>query len=121
VLTSTEDRLTCLRAPRIIVCDLPEEHEKLIIDFSSMFLPLLSCFKAQLTMLFVNRYTMSPPSEGWIVKTRSSDYIIYSIEAEFIQRVVAQYGIGEDKIQVSTHFSHESECNRCWPDICQGP
>jgi len=120
VSISADDMLTCLQASRILVCYLPEKYEKLKTDFSSTLLYLLSCSKAHFTMLFVNRYTMSPPSEGWIVKTRSSDYIIYSIEAEFIQRVVAQYGIGEDKIQVSTHFSHESECNRCWPDICQG-
>jgi len=92
VSISADDMLTCLQASRILVCYLPEKYEKLKIDFSSTLLYLLSCSKAHFTMLFVNRYTMSPPSEGWIVKTRSSDYIIYSVEAEFIQRVVAQYG-----------------------------
>jgi len=46
VSTSIDDVLTFLRAPRILVCDLPEKYEKLKIDFSSTLLSLLSCLKA---------------------------------------------------------------------------
>ena len=45
VSISTDDMLTCLQAPRILVCDLPERYEKLKIDFSSTLLSLLSYLK----------------------------------------------------------------------------
>jgi len=45
VSISTDDMLTCLQAPRILVCDLPEKYEKLQIDFSSTLLCLLSYLK----------------------------------------------------------------------------
>jgi len=45
VSISTDDMLTCLQAPRILVCDLHEKYEKLKIDFSSTLLFLLSYLK----------------------------------------------------------------------------
>ncbi|KAJ3509809.1 hypothetical protein NLJ89_g5022 [Agrocybe chaxingu] len=57
---------------RIHVCDVPEKYEKLKEDYSNA----------------ENIYVMR---DGHAV-ARSSDFIIYSVEAEFIERVVAQYG-----------------------------
>ncbi|KAJ3565397.1 hypothetical protein NP233_g7659 [Leucocoprinus birnbaumii] len=57
---------------KILVCDLPEKYEKLKADFA-------------------NSPGVQPQTDGHAV-SRSSDYIIYSVEAEFIDRVVAQYG-----------------------------
>jgi len=63
---STDDMLTCLRLPSILVCDLPEKYEELKTDFSSTLLSLLACWKAQSTVLFVNRYARGLPPEGCI-------------------------------------------------------
>ena len=63
---STDDMLTCLRLPSILVCDLPEKYEKLKTDFFSTLLSLLACWKAQSTVLFVNRYARGLPPEGCI-------------------------------------------------------
>lgn len=57
---------------KILVCDVPEKYEKLKADFA-------------------NTPGVHPQKDGYAV-SRSSDYIIYSVEAEFIDRVVAQYG-----------------------------
>ncbi|KAF9447551.1 hypothetical protein P691DRAFT_760657 [Macrolepiota fuliginosa MF-IS2] len=57
---------------KIYVCDLPERYEQLEADY------------ANTPGVYVQR-------DGHAV-SRSSDYIIYSVEAEFIDRVVAQYG-----------------------------
>jgi len=61
-----------------------------------------------------------PQKDGYAI-SRSSDYIIYSVEAEFIERIVAQYGPCEYGFKCQLTSSCESECNRCWQDICQGP
>ncbi|KXN83300.1 putative prephenate dehydrogenase [NADP(+)] [Leucoagaricus sp. SymC.cos] len=57
---------------KILVCDLPEKYEKLKADYA-------------------NTPGVYPQVDGYAV-SRSSDYIVYSVEAEFIDRVVAQYG-----------------------------
>ena len=33
-----------------------------------------------------------PMKDGHAIRARSSDFIIYSVEAEFIEKVVAEYG-----------------------------
>ena len=121
VSTSTGDILTCLRAPRILVCNLPEKYEKLEIDFPSTLLSLLSGFKAQFTMLFVNRHARSPPSEGW--KCNFEVIWLYHLFRRSRVHRVRCYGPEQTRLQLSTHMnvSYESECNRCWPDIYQGP
>ncbi|KAF7338029.1 Prephenate dehydrogenase [Mycena venus] len=57
---------------KIHVCDLPDKHEALKTEYSGV---------AGVTVL----------PDGHAV-SRSSDFIMYSVEAEFIDRVVAQYG-----------------------------
>ncbi|KAF9454365.1 prephenate dehydrogenase [Macrolepiota fuliginosa MF-IS2] len=57
---------------KIYVCDLPEKYEQLKVDYA-------------------NTPGVYAQKDGYAV-SRSSDYIIYSVEAEFTDRVVAQYG-----------------------------
>ncbi|KAJ7599867.1 hypothetical protein C8J56DRAFT_812776 [Mycena floridula] len=57
---------------KIHVCDIPTKYEKLKIDYEDV--PGVSVL-----------------SDGHAV-SRSSDFIMYSVEAEFIDRVVAQFG-----------------------------
>ncbi|KAF8517177.1 Prephenate dehydrogenase [Hysterangium stoloniferum] len=57
---------------KINVCDLPENHEKLCLEMKDI--PGVRVFKS-----------------GHLV-SRESDFIMYSVEAEFIARVVAEYG-----------------------------
>ncbi|XP_006464028.1 hypothetical protein AGABI2DRAFT_226049 [Agaricus bisporus var. bisporus H97] len=57
---------------KIYVCDLPEKYERLKEEYAS----------APFIAIRPNGYAVS----------RSADYIVYSVEAEYIDRVVAQYG-----------------------------
>ncbi|TFK37609.1 prephenate dehydrogenase [Crucibulum laeve] len=57
---------------RIHVCDVPEKYEALQVEYAST----------------PNVYPF-PDGHG---VSRTSDYIIYSVEAEYIERVVKQYG-----------------------------
>ncbi|TEB26983.1 prephenate dehydrogenase [Coprinellus micaceus] len=57
---------------KIHVCDLPEKYESLKREYA-------------------DSPTITPFPDGHGV-SRSSDFIIYSVEAEYIDRVVAQYG-----------------------------
>ncbi|KAF5322984.1 hypothetical protein D9611_009342 [Ephemerocybe angulata] len=57
---------------KIHVCDLPEKYDQLKADYA-------------------NSPNITPMKDGHAV-ARSSDFIMYSVEAEFIDRVVAQYG-----------------------------
>ncbi|GLB40074.1 putative prephenate dehydrogenase [Lyophyllum shimeji] len=57
---------------KINVCDLPSKHADLVRDYAST-------------------PNITPLVDGHAV-SRSSDFIIYSIEAEFIERVVQQFG-----------------------------
>jgi prephenate dehydrogenase (NADP+) len=57
---------------RIHVCDLPAKHKDLELQYAST-------------------PNVTPLVDGHAV-ARSSDFIIYSVEAEFIDRVVQQYG-----------------------------
>jgi len=121
VSTSTDDMLICLWAPRILVCDMPEEYEKLIIDFLS----LLSCFKVQLTMLFVIRHSGSLPSEGWIcnfeiVRLFRRSRVYWTRHCAIWLMWVSE----QTRLRVSTHLnvSYESEMQsllarhlRNWP------
>ena len=65
-----------------------------------------------------------PVKDGHAV-ARSSDFIIYSVEAEFIANVVAQYGPCTSFPSKNIRLSHSSLPNsdqdardRRWPDIC---
>jgi len=60
--------------------------------------------------------------------SRSSDFIVYSVEAEFIEDVVSQYGPCASfdftiRQKVLTNFlipiSYQDACRRSWPDISQ--
>ncbi|KAG5640976.1 hypothetical protein DXG03_006469 [Asterophora parasitica] len=57
---------------KINVCDLPSKHADLVRDYAST-------------------PHITPMVDGHAV-SRSSDFIMYSVEAEFIDRVVQQYG-----------------------------
>ncbi|KAJ2914591.1 hypothetical protein MD484_g5825, partial [Candolleomyces efflorescens] len=57
---------------RIHVCDLPDRFEKLKSDYAGT-------------------PNVVPMKDGHAV-ARSSDFIVYSVEAEYIDRVVAEYG-----------------------------
>jgi len=76
-------------------------------------------------MLFFNRHIRSLPSEGWICNFEVVWLYHLFHRAEFIERVVAQYGPCEygnrQSFKCQLTSSYESECNCCWPDICQGP
>ena len=61
--------------------------------------------------------------DGHLV-SRAADFIMYSVEAEFIDNVVAQYGpckllaYRQTPANASSHSrSHETRCNRFWSDI----
>ncbi|KAF7968199.1 hypothetical protein HWV62_31619 [Athelia sp. TMB] len=60
------------RTPRIVVCDLPEKFDALKESYVGV---------SGITVL----------RDGHLV-SRTSDFIMYSVEAEFIDSVVAQYG-----------------------------
>jgi prephenate dehydrogenase (NADP+) len=61
-----------VKATRSInVCDLPERYDQLKVDLAE------------------SGYNVC--RDGHLV-SRRSDFIIYSVEAEFIERVVAEYG-----------------------------
>jgi len=76
-------------------------------------------------MLFFNRHIRSLPSEGWICNFEVVWLYHLFHRAEFIERVVAQYGPCEygnrQSFKCQLTSSYEGECNCCWPDICQGP
>ncbi|PPQ85426.1 hypothetical protein CVT25_006318 [Psilocybe cyanescens] len=57
---------------KINVCDIPEKYEQLKADYAS-------------------NQNIHAMRDGHAV-ARSSDFIVYSVEAEFIEKVVAQYG-----------------------------
>ncbi|TFK21001.1 prephenate dehydrogenase [Coprinopsis marcescibilis] len=57
---------------KINVCDLPEKYDQLQADYAGSA-------------------NIHPMRDGHAV-SRSSDFIIYSVEAEYIERVVAEYG-----------------------------
>jgi hypothetical protein len=64
-----------------------------------------------------------PMRDGHAV-SRSSDFIIYSVEAEFIERVVAEYGpckqtFLKDGFILIAALSYQSACDRCWSNICE--
>ncbi|KAF8167568.1 prephenate dehydrogenase [Crassisporium funariophilum] len=57
---------------KICVCDLPEKYDELVESYAGVS-------------------NIFPMQDGHAV-ARSSDFMIYSVEAEFIDQVVAQYG-----------------------------
>jgi len=72
---------------RIHVCDLPEKYERLKGDFAGSS----SSFFAQLFIYIKNMVlgmpNITPMLDGHAV-SRSSDFIAYSVEAEFLEKVV---------------------------------
>ena len=78
-------------------------------------------------MLSANRHTRSLPSERWICnfKVVWLYHLFHRSGVHWTRRcaIWSLWVLQQMRPQVSTHFnvSYESECNRCWPDICQGP
>ena len=79
---------------RIHVCDRPEKYEQLRSDLQGAvgpkppYLPHLPDFTMK-SPTGADGITVHP--DGHHV-SRTSDFIMYSVEAEFIDNVVAQYG-----------------------------
>ena len=77
---------------RIYVCDLPSKYDALEEKYRGASPPRLSSHLALLAYfrpLDVPAITVL--RDGHLV-SRSADFIMYSVEAEFIDNVVAQYG-----------------------------
>jgi hypothetical protein len=91
---------------RIHVCDIPEKFESLSVKFGA-----------------IPGIIVMP--DGHAV-ARSSDFIIYSVEARIIQDVVAQFAQCQFilfLISPPVHFSDDSDQtrgNRRRPNICKG-
>jgi hypothetical protein len=74
---------------RIMVCDLPDKFDALKQSYNGKLSYYLMLLSKCLTPLGVPGITVL--SDGHHV-SRTSDFIMYAVEAEFIDRVVAQYG-----------------------------
>ena len=94
---------------RINVCDLPSKYADLQRDFAAT-------------------PNVTPLLDGHAV-SRSSDFIIYSVEAEFIDRVVQDYGPCKfllfmahikSPFVLSPGYSNETSCDSSRPDFRQG-
>ena len=73
------------------MCDLPEKYEQLKVDYEGSFDFLLSARWNFYTADILASPSIKVLRDGHQV-SRTSDFIIYSVEAEFIGRVVAQFG-----------------------------
>lgn len=67
-----------------------------------------------------------PMPDGRAV-SRSSDFILYSVEAEFLEKVVKQYGpcmypisAGCTSLTEIKICSHKNECHRRRTNVCEG-
>lgn len=65
-----------------------------------------------------------PMRDGHAV-SRSSDFIMYSVEAEFIDKIAAEYGPCTyvalmNPFTLLLPCSHQGQRNRSWPDVRQG-
>ena len=63
--------------------------------------------------------------DGHLV-SRASDFIMYLVEAEFVDNVVSQYGpcnsvLFHPKRSLTRLCSDEARCDCFRPDICEGP
>ena len=78
---------------RIHVCDIPEKYGALQRLYSGSLLSLFALLSksGSIDHTFTEKPNITVLSDGHAV-ARSSDFIIYSVEAEFIDRVVAQFG-----------------------------
>lgn len=84
----TTARFLTTLSTRINVCDLPDKFDKLTEDCRGGLF-------ARRSMVAADSYGVGKGvtvmRDGHLV-SRQSDFIIYSVEAEFMDRVVAQYG-----------------------------
>ena len=79
---------------RINVCDLPEKFDQLQAELHGKYSSIthVACLHAYcLTWIVSDVPGIKVLKDGHHV-SRASDFIIYSVEAEFIRRVVAEYG-----------------------------
>lgn len=103
---------------RICVCDIPSKFEDLKRAYAGAF-PAFFMFRRSDHAQDTPGVTVLP--NGYAV-SRCSDFIIYSVEAELIDRVVKEYGPCEsarprhvDSTLKSS--SHKAKRRRCWPDL----
>jgi prephenate dehydrogenase (NADP+) len=76
---------------RIHVCDRPEKFDQLKLDYAGRLVFFVPCTDAISATQHTDSPNIYPMRDGHGV-SRSSDFIVYSVEAEFIEQVVAQYG-----------------------------
>lgn len=85
---------TCFIEPipnRIYVCDREEKYEQLRVDVKGSSCPQLPTTYPPLTDDQTDLPGVTVLKNGHLV-ARCSDFVMYSVEAEFINRVVAEYG-----------------------------
>lgn len=78
------------KSARISVCDRPEKFESLKEAYNGSD-AVINLFLFVLTYSFPGAPGITVYSDGHAV-SRMSDFIMYSVEAEYIDKVVAQYG-----------------------------
>ena len=78
-------------------------------------------------MLIVNKNIRSLPSEGWMCNFEVVwlYHLLCRNRVHWTRRwaIWSSWVSEQTRLQMSTHLnvSYESECHRCWPDICRGP
>ena len=78
-------------------------------------------------MLIVNKNIRSLASEGWMCnfKVVWLYHLFHRSRVHWTRRwaIWSLWVSEQTRVQMSTHLnaSYESECHRCWPDICRGP
>ena len=107
---------------RVHACDKAERYNELKEEFSGRVLrPGIYAVYRRVAKSYQKNVHIFP--NGYLV-SRSSDYIIYSVEAEAIDMIVAQYGPCMPpcvfSMIMSNGLSHEARCH-CWrSDLMQG-
>ena len=78
-------------------------------------------------MLIINKNIRSLASEGWMCNFEVVwlYHLFCRSRVHWTRRwaIWSLWVSEQTRLQMSTHLnvSYESECHRCWPDICRGP
>jgi hypothetical protein len=110
---------------RINVCDVPEMYEVLRTAYKgNAYQSPLSAPRLFDTRHLSDTHGINVLRDGHYV-SRTSDFILYSVEAEHINRVVAQYGpcellsyVDVVRSQMVTSYQGRGHCR--WSDVSQG-
>lgn len=110
---------------RINVCDIPEMYEVLRTAYKgNTYQSPLSALYGFDTRRLSDTHGINVLRDGHHV-SRTSDFILYSVEAEHISRVVAQYGPCEflsyvDVVRSQMVTSYQGRGYRRGSNVCQG-